>query len=292
MKLFLYLFGMAGAGVLGYLAEPALRFRLTATPGSTAPGSAVQTLPDGALKIDLASLTPEQLPPRVLLNAPVKITDSTSGVEMIIPAGSRVTLVRIDGGTAVVSPGEGPFRGTIPVTDTDLLQQLATNPPAPVASPAPHSPTAGDSEEPAATPAPPPIPEPAPTPAPAPEPTPPPTPAPAPAPESAASPEPDPAPTPEPTPAPDTPPAAGSSDVVKIMQASIRGAEIKEFTFEQVLGWTAGPDEVVDEKNYQTGIAAYKAETIFGVKTIQAKALIEGGKVQRWIWPKSGMDIK
>ena len=40
------------------------------------------------------------------------------------------------------------------------------------------------------------------------------------------------------------------------------------------------------------GTLTYKAETIFGVKTIQAKALITDGKVQRWIWPKSGMEIK
>jgi hypothetical protein len=48
----------------------------------------------------------------------------------------------------------------------------------------------------------------------------------------------------------------------------------------------------VDGQPFQTGSVTYKAETIFGVKTIQAKALIKGGKVQRWIWPKSGMEIK
>jgi hypothetical protein len=76
------------------------------------------------------------------------------------------------------------------------------------------------------------------------------------------------------------------------MQESIKAAQIKEFTFDQVLEWTAGPDETVDGETYQTGLASYKAETIFGVKTIQAKALIKGGKLQRWIWPKSGMEIK
>jgi hypothetical protein len=28
------------------------------------------------------------------------------------------------------------------------------------------------------------------------------------------------------------------------------------------------------------------------VKTIQAKALIQGGAVKKWIWPNSGMEIK
>lgn len=76
------------------------------------------------------------------------------------------------------------------------------------------------------------------------------------------------------------------------MQESIRGGQIKEFRFDQVLGWKAGADETVDGEVFQTGTVSYKAETIFGVKTIQAKALIRDGKVQRWIWPKSGMEIR
>ena len=59
-----------------------------------------------------------------------------------------------------------------------------------------------------------------------------------------------------------------------------------------MLGWKAGENEVVDGETYQTGVAAYKAATIFGVKTIQAKALIQGGEVKKWIWPDSGMEIK
>jgi hypothetical protein len=76
------------------------------------------------------------------------------------------------------------------------------------------------------------------------------------------------------------------------MQESVRTGQIKEFTFDQVLAWKAEADETIDGETYQTGLASYKAETIFGVKTIQAKALIKNGKVQRWIWPKSGMEIK
>lgn len=76
------------------------------------------------------------------------------------------------------------------------------------------------------------------------------------------------------------------------MQKSIKATQIKEFTFDQVLDWAAAPDEVISGETYQTGLASYKAETIFGVKTIQAKALIKGGVLQRWIWPKSGMEIK
>lgn len=109
-----------------------------------------------------------------------------------------------------------------------------------------------------------------------------PTPAPAPAPE----------PTPEPEPEPE-PATAGSGDPVAVMKASIQAGEIKEFSFDQVLEWQPGEGtETIDGQVYQTGIASYKAETVFGVKTIQAKALIQGGKVVRWLWPKSGMEIK
>jgi hypothetical protein len=76
------------------------------------------------------------------------------------------------------------------------------------------------------------------------------------------------------------------------MQQSIKNGQVKEFTFDQVLEWKAGPNETVDGDSFQTGLVSYKAETIFGVKTIQAKALIKNGKALRWIWPKSGMEIK
>lgn len=93
--------------------------------------------------------------------------------------------------------------------------------------------------------------------------------------------------------APPAPAAAlGPEEIVKVMQDSIRAKQVKEFNFDQVLGWKAGEEEEVDGEKYQTGVAAYKAETIFGVKTIQAKALIQGGEVKKWIWPNSGMEIK
>lgn len=104
-----------------------------------------------------------------------------------------------------------------------------------------------------------------------------------------------PAPTPEPTPEPTPPPAGealGEEAVVALMQESIKGGQVKEFTFDQVLSWKAGTDEEVDGTKYQTGLAEYKAETIFGVKTMKAKALIQGGKVAKWIWATSGMEIK
>ena len=101
---------------------------------------------------------------------------------------------------------------------------------------------------------------------------------------------------PAPEPAPEPKPAGteplGEEALVALMQESIKGGQVKEFTFDQVLKWNAGSEEEIDGTKYQTGLAEYKAETIFGVKTMKAKALVKDGKVAKWIWATSGMEIK
>ena len=288
MKLFFILLGMAGAGVLGYMKEPSFRMALTGiSPGdgtSMASANQAGNSLQPTIKIDPASLSADQLPEKVTLNADVKFSDESSGLTMTVSAGSRVKLVRIDGLNAVVRPGETPYSIVLPIDKTDLMAQLAANPPG-------RDTTTTPAQEPAPEPAP--IPEPAPAPEPMPEPVvePKPEPAPEPIPEPEPAPSPEPTPTPEPAPTP-APAESGPVNVVKVMQDSIRGGQVKEFTFDQVLGWEASAEETVDGEAFKTGTISYKAETIFGVKTIQAKALIKDGKVMRWIWPKSGMEIK
>jgi hypothetical protein len=271
MKAFLFILGLVAAGILGYSFEPQFRLSLTGkTPGEK-PVTPVQVAPAPASPaIDPAAIPADRLPAKVLLKAEAEIVDAASDLRMKVPAGNRMILIRLEGPNVVISPGAGPFLGRVPIAQTDLMEQLATMPDTspPVAATTDDEPMP---EEPAADP---PGPEPAPEPTPEPEPAPEPTP------------EPDPEPTPEPAP-------AGSGDPVAIMKASIQAGEIKEFTFDQVLEWQPGEgSETIDGQSYQTGIASYKAETVFGVKTIQAKALIQGGKVVRWLWPKSGMEIK
>jgi hypothetical protein len=296
MKLFLILFGMGAAGILGYMSEPGLRPRVTgiASKGSvtsSADGNAgtIVALPTD---IDPAKLAPNQLPEKVALSEEIKFSDESSGLTMTVAAGSKAKLIRIQGTEAVVRPGDTAYTIVLPISKTDLLEQLAANPPPPAAT-TPTEPEPAPAPEPAPVPDPTPVPTPAgdsEEPAPMPEPAPAPKPEPSPAPEPTPAPEPAPAPEPTPAPAPATP--AGPVSVVKVMQDSIRAGQIKEFTFDQVLGWEAGADETVDGGTFKTGTVSYKAETIFGVKTIQAKALIQDGKVLRWIWPKSGMEIK
>lgn len=293
MKLFLILVGMGTAGVLGFMAEPSLRFQFTGLKPKDGAASLIledKTKAPEAPRIDPSTVPQSQLPKVVTLTNEVKINDKGSGMTMTISAGSKVKLIRITGENAVVRPGETDYTISIPYKDTDLLDQLEANPPSaePATEPVTPDPVptpAGDSEEPKPTP------DPVaqnttPTPAPAPEP------APEPKVDPVPTPEPAPAPAPAPEPAPQPAPVATAKDPVQVMQESLRSGQIKEFSFDQVLDWKAGTEEAVDGENYATGLVSYKAETIFGVKTIQAKALIKEGKVAKWIWPKSGMEIK
>lgn len=268
-------------GVLGFVAEPAFRFKVTGLNPKKTSGNALETLgirPSGsAPTIDLTALTPEQLPKNVTISDELKFADEASGLSITLAPGSRSKLLRIEGANAVIRPGDTAYSIVLPISKTNLMEQLAAKPPATTPPPAPKPTPApgGDSEEPAPVPATVVDPQPAPVPAPVPEP----------------APAPEPAPIPEPAPVP-TAPAAGPVDVVKVMQESIRSGQIKEFTFDQVLGWKAAADETVNGVEFQTGTAAYKAETILGVNELQAKAFIKDGKVQRWIWPKTSMEIK
>lgn len=306
MKELLYFILILAAGGLGYHFEPQLRYPLTGIqpeskviPGTEELPGAEHPATPTAPSMDLSQLVPSQLPEKILLNVEAKVADTSSGLVLTIEAGNHVKPLRLAGENVFISPGSGAYVGQVAIADTDLVQQLIAHPPAiPSAAPTepavatpetpavtptePMIPATGDSQEPS-TDAKPPMPEPAAvTPAPVPES--------APAAETSA-----PVPAPDSAPAPDATPtsaAGASSDAVKAMQDSVRAGQIKEFKYDQVLDWKPGDNETVDGESYQTGLASYKAETIFGVKTIQAKALLKNGKVQRWIWPKSGMEIK
>ncbi|WP_338687361.1 hypothetical protein [Haloferula helveola] len=281
MKPVLAFIGIAIAGAAGYWLEPSIRptWISEAKPaeqgkadeglagggggGDTAPPVEPPTPPVPPVKPPVAAapawvadLKPDQLPEKVTLKQKVEFAVAGSPDPMVMPAGAPVTPVRIEQGELVVSPFGGPIEGRVAVMATDLVERLGNKPPA-------AEPTVAVTD-PEMTPEPTPTPDPVPTPE----------------------------PTPEPTPASTGGAKLDAEQIVSLMQESIKGGQIKEFTFDQVLGWKAGEDEERDGKTYQTGLVAYKAETIFGVKNIQAQALIEDGKIVRWIWPKSGMEIR
>jgi hypothetical protein len=286
MKLFLNLCGIVLAGLLGYSLEPNLRVFLTGqAPGKSelaTNGRVIVQMGEGAEQVDLESLSPEQLPEMVRISTGLEVKDSATGITMKIPAGNNVKLVSIDAANAVVSQG-GSYVGRIPVMDTDLLQRLAEMPPVTAPEPAPVTPEP-DTPVAVETAAPPTMPEPPPVPEPAPQP------------EAAvvdtAPVQPEPAGDPAAPAQPAVDPATGSGDVVQTMQASVKSGQIKEFKFDQVIEWKAGEAEEFEGEMFETGTALYKTVTFLGEKAIEAKAFVKGGKVQRWIWPRSGMEIK
>jgi hypothetical protein len=287
MKFLLATIGIFAAGMMGYVLEPSMRYSLTGqipaakpAPKPELPTDTAAT-PDPVAEVksptfDYSNLQPEQLPDRVVLKAQAFATVVGESDTLPLPAGNKVKPIRIEGDFIHFSVA-GTAQGKISIDQTDLVEQLIANPPAPVsAPPAVVAPVEPAPVEPAPV---------VPTPVPAPEP-----PQVNPA-EVVAQPQPQPMPDPPPAPAPTTS-SLSPDDIVKLMQDSIRSGQIKEFTADQVIGWKAADAEQVDGESYQVGLVAYKAETIFGVKTIQAKAMIQQGKVVRWIWPTSGLEIE
>lgn len=80
--------------------------------------------------------------------------------------------------------------------------------------------------------------------------------------------------------------------VVKAMKRSFETGDYKELSAGKPISWKAGPAETIGGESYQTGLLEYSGETIFGIRPIQAKALLKDGVVVKWISPKSGMEIK
>ena len=286
MKLFFGILAVLVIGLFGYVVEPGLRHALTGLNHESRPESLkiAETIAPSALvappvraSYDYSKLQPSQFPEKVVLKSPASATAPGELDALALPAGTKVKPVRIEGNTLVFSV-LGTAEGRILVAQTSLVEQLIAQPPhaantPPVENPPVVVPT--PSLQPEALPAGDPAPVLPPDPAPAAD--------------SAPAVDPAPATTADPV------VSAGSlldPEIVKIMQENIRSGQIKEFTFDQVTAWQAGKEEEIDNQKYQTGISSYKAETIFGMKNIQAKALIQNGKVVRWIWPTSGLEIQ
>ena len=288
MKSFFGILAVLVIGLFGYVVEPGLRHALTGLNPESRPVSSkiaetitpsAQVAPPAQASYDYSKLQPSQFPEKVVLKSPASATAPGELDALALPTGTKVKPVRIEENTLVFSV-LGTAEGRVLVAQTSLVEQLIAQPP-PAATTPPVETTPVVVPTPSLQPEVLPAGDPAPV-----------TPA-DPAPVTPA----DPAPvTPaDPTSATDAVASAGNlldPEIVKIMQENIRSGRIKEFTFDQVTAWTAGKEEEVDNQKYQTGISSYKAETIFGMKNIQAKALIQNGKVIKWIWPTSGLEIQ
>jgi len=230
-------------------------------------------------KIDLAEYRDADLPLTIKLEKPVTIPTIDNDGEVRLGKGDTVNLLNRKDNVLIIESIKGNGKGEVAPQNTDIYTVLAAR--------KFEKAVADGGGSMAGTP-------------PVPVPTPVPTPTPAPGPEPVAVVDPTPPPTPavepEPTPTPPPAPAGGvkltEEQIIELMKKSIAGGAVKEFKTEQVKGWKASGDETIDGSDYQTGLAAYEAATIFGVRPVQAKALIKDGKIERWVYAKSGMEIQ
>jgi hypothetical protein len=207
------------------------------------------------------SIPAADFPDKVTLKIAVVVYSKDRQTSFELPAGQLVTPVSLERGLLTVRPGTSPLEGEVAVAATDFLEKVAAKPtPAPVSEPAaPPAPVVDPAVEPA--------------------------------------PVVDPAPVAEPLPVVEAAPpvASGGLDsaaVVALMQASVAGGAVTELKDTKVSSWEATADEVIDGQTYQTGLAVYEINGPFGVSSVRAKALIQGGKVIKWIGAKSGLELK
>ena len=281
---------------LGYVLGPTLNPMLVKDDQPESHLVASVKLDGGATyEIDLAEYRENDLPETLKMENQTTIPTLSGEGTKILRKNDKVKLLNRKGDVLIVETMDGIAKGSVKPLDTNIFKVLAQSkhnadlskrmadggntPPAPAPAPSPTPPA--------------PAPSPGPTPVAVVEPTPAPAPAPAPGPGPEMTPAP--APTP-PAPAPAPAPAGGGDltedQIVALMKESIAGGAVKEFKTDQVKGWKAAEKETIDGTEYQTGLAAYEAQTIFGVKPVQAKALIKGGKIERWVYAKSGMEIQ
>lgn len=202
--------------------------------------------------VDLATLRSDQLPKEVTIFSTIPVKDQSTGIIINLPAGSKLQPIKITPPNVQLLVKGTNYKIVLPIEKTDLIEQLSLIPL---------------------------------------DTTPPPTPA---------EPEPEPEPVaPLPTPAEPTPIAAatptapiGPVDSVKLMRESLQNNPVKEFSIGQVTTWSPGPEETIDGETFATGIISYEDTTILGQKTMQAKALIKNGSIQKWTHAKSGIEIK
>lgn len=273
MKLLFALMGISAAGFFGYQLEPQMRHSLTGKESfapsekpqakdsvapkdsSTEPSPAAEKPVAAPPTFDYSALQPSQLPEKVVLQSAASASAPGETDALALSVGTKVTPVRIEAETLVFRV-LGAAEGKIPVEQTNLVELLIANPPPPPSS----------------------IPEAAVEPTPIEVPT------------------PEPMPTPEPAPQPtveiEAPAALSADDIIALMKKSLAQGQIKEFTVDQVTDWKAADDETIDGQTYQTGIASYKAETIFGTRNVSAKALVKEGSIVRWVSPTSGLEIE
>ena len=273
---------------LGYVLGPTITPMLVKEKKATSSLVKNVKIQSAIYEIDLAEYRTDDLPKIVKIAKQIKLkTNSGEGVKMLT-RGTEVKLLNRDGLELIIETTDGVAKGRVDIETTDLYGVLAqakfdkdagkvAGGPTPTTPKPPVNPTAPVNPPPVADPSPPVATPPAPA-----------TGAPMVASgDDGTDGSDNAAPTPEPADKKLSP-----DELVALMKKFIAAGTLKEFKAEQVVTWKAGEDESIDGVNYQIGLVTYKAQTIFGEKPVNAKALIKGGEVNRWVFAKSGMEMR
>jgi len=273
---------------LGYVLGPTITPMLVKEKKATSSLVKNVKIQSAIYEIDLAEYRTDDLPKIVKIAKQIKLkTNSGEGVKMLT-RGTEVKLLNRDGLELIIETTDGVAKGRVDIETTDLYGVLAqakfdkdagkvAGGPTPTTPKPPVNPTAPVNPPPVADPSPPVATPPAPA-----------TGAPMVASgDDGTDGSDNAAPTPEPADKKLSP-----DELVALMKKFIAAGTLKEFKAEQVVSWKAGEDESIDGVNYQIGLVTYKAQTIFGEKPVNAKALIKGGEVNRWVFAKSGMEMR
>jgi len=274
---------------LGYVLGPTITPMLVNEKKTTSSLVKKVKIQSAIYEIDLAEYRADDLPKIVKIAKQVKLaTNSGEGVKMLT-RGTEVKLLNRDGLELIIETTDGVAKGRVDIATTDLYGVLAQakfdkdagkvagGPPTPVPPKPPVNPVPPVNPPAVANPTPPVVTSPAPENGEAMATT-----------GDGGKDEPDKLP-----PTPESGDKKLSPDeIVALMKKFIAAGTLKEFKSEQVVTWKPSEDESIDGVNYQIGLVTYKAQTIFGEKPVNAKALIKGGEVDRWVFAKSGMEMR
>ena len=274
---------------LGYVLGPTITPMLVKEKKATSSLVKNVKIQSAIYEIDLAEYRTDDLPKIVKIAKQIKLeTNSGEGVK-ILTRGTEVKLLNRDGLELIIETTDGVAKGRVAIEITDLYGVLAQAKFDKDAGKVAGSPTPDSPKPPVNPPAPvnpPPVADP--------------TPPPVATPPDLATGGPmvasgdggtDGSDNSEPAPEP-ADKKLSPDELVALMKKFIAAGTLKEFKAEQVVTWKAGEDESIDGVSYQIGLVTYKAQTIFGEKPVNAKALIKGGEVNRWVFAKSGMEMR
>ena len=218
------------------------------------PQSTRPSIPDSLRGIDLASLRVDQLPKEVTIFITRPFRHSIGNIELTILPGSKHAAVKIDPPNVHLRIEGTKYQFVLPIEKTDLIDQLSQMSFDSAPAPIYTKPALPEPQSPSA--------------------------------------QTTPSSTVSPKPTPTASSTASSTDAVMLMRDCLRNKPLKEFNISQITSWSAGPQETIDGETFATGIISYEAKTILGQKSMQAKALIKNGSIQKWIHAKSGIEIE